>query len=334
MCSKCGAEILDEDTLCVSCYRKKKLTAIVTFILIWTLTALITALLLKTPFTFAFWLFWFMIKKIKKSNFITERKLYQGVPVTLEELAMHEIHNEETVNKYNKTPNAQRNAAGINFEDFKQYIDIIKFRDIAKRPKSNLISDYPGYYEFVHGVPRPQTPAPTPASPIPPDVKFPKYTEEQTKDDEQDKLLNRISDLYRENEELKKRKPKKAFVAVIVVLSVILASVSGFTVYQQTQIQKISDKLEWKTKNYESSIASLNEKNDELRNNWYDACDELMLYHNNVAITVGQGIYYHKASCDIVQSALNTGINCKINNKVALKSQGYKPCPDCYPLDK
>ena len=181
---------------------------------------------------------------------------------------------------------------------------------------------------------QPQTPAPTPASPIPPNIKFPKYTEEQTKDDERDKLLKRISDLYRENEELKKRKPKKAFVAVIVVLSVLLASVSGFTVYQQTQIQKISDKLEWKTKNYESSIASLNEKNDELRNNWYDACDELMLYHNNVAITVGQGIYYHKASCDIVQSALNTGINCKINNKVALKSQGYKPCPDCYPLDK
>lgn len=181
---------------------------------------------------------------------------------------------------------------------------------------------------------QPQTPAPTPASSIPPDIKFPKYTEEQTKDDERDKLLKRISDLYRENEELKKRKPKKAFVAVIVVLFVLLASVSGFTVYQQTQIQKISDKLEWKTKNYESSIASLNEKNDELRNNWYDACDELMLYHNNVAITVGQGIYYHKASCDIVQSALNTGINCKINNKVALKSQGYKPCPDCYPLDK
>ena len=181
---------------------------------------------------------------------------------------------------------------------------------------------------------QPQTPAPTPASPIPPDIKFPKYTEEQTKDDERDKLLKRISDLYRENEELKKRKPKKAFIAVIVVLSVLLASVSGFTVYQQTQIQKISDKLEWKTKNYESSIASLNEKNDELRNNWYDACDELMLYHNNVAITVGQGIYYHKASCDIVQSALNTAINCKINNKVALKSQGYKPCPDCYPLDK
>lgn len=197
---------------------------------------------------------------------------------------------------------------------------------LIKKARSKVDEKYK-LKESDEAIPQAHTPAH-------PDIQFPKYTEEENKKNERDKLLKRISDLYRENEELKKRKPKKAFVAIIVVLSVLLASVSGLAVYQQTQIQKISDKLDWKIKNYESSIASLNEENDELRNNWYDACDELMLYHNSVAITVGQGIYYHKANCDIVQSALNTSINCRINTKKALKAQGYIPCPDCYPLDK
>lgn len=117
-------------------------------------------------------------------------------------------------------------------------------------------------------------------------------------------------------------KNEKIEFVVIIVLIVFVGVLLGRNDSLKSEIQDLSEKYN-----------QISVENDELIDE-YAACDELMLYHNSVAITVGQGIYYHKASCDIVQSALNTAINCKINNKVALKSQGYKPCPDCYPLDK
>lgn len=335
-CKKCGKEIMDGDTYCYSCGHKHNAFTLLVIILSYIIMAIILLICALSGIEVLFGIacvgiispaLLVPIISSKKMWFRPiKRKIYQSYPFTLNELEKKLRNDEKVISDYQRSNLGKEDHVKNHFFFFKEYVKKNIFRKLPNA-KSNLISDYPGYYEFVHGVAQPQTPSNH-------DIQFPKYTEEQDKEDERDKLLKRISDLYQENEELKKRKPKKALVAVIVVLSVLLASVSGFAVYQQTQIQKISDKLDWKIKNYESSIASLNEKNDELRNNWHDACDELMLYHNNVAITVGQGIYYHKASCDIVQSALNTGINCKINNKVALKSQGYKPCPDCYPLDK
>ena len=175
---------------------------------------------------------------------------------------------------------------------------------------------------------QPQTPAPTPASPIPPDIKFPKYTEEQTKDDEREKLIKRISDLYRENEELKKRKPKKAFVAVIVVLSVLLASVSGFAVYQQLQIQDLDKKYhDTHLELYEEKSAREQAEGELARIDFQK--DAYNFYLKNAVCVYPNGpyyTYYHKATCEWFKSADRY----RIYNVEAAEAKGYKPCPNCF----
>lgn len=172
---------------------------------------------------------------------------------------------------------------------------------------------------------QPKAPAPAPVSPIPPDIQFPKYTEEQNKGNERDKLLNRISELYRENEELKKRKPKKAFIAVIVILSVLLVSVTGFAVYQQIQIQDLySQNKSVNSKLKEEKRARLNAEIREAENKkYYD------FYVENAVCIYSSGpysSYYHKAECEWFQNSDRY----RILNKRAAINNGYSPCPDCF----
>lgn len=88
--------------------------------------------------------------------------------------------------------------------------------------------------------------------------------------------------------------------------------------------------MEWKTKNYESSIDTLTKEKDIYKTNWYDACDELMLYQYNVAIMTNNSMYYHVASCEIIKNALkDDAVNCFMLTVNAAKSKGYRPCPDC-----
>lgn len=309
-CKKCGKEIMDGDTYCYSCGHKHNAFTLLVIILCYFILAIILLICALSGIEILFAIacvgiisptLLVPIISSKKMWFRPiRRKIYQSYPFTLKELEKKFRNDEKVISDYKSSNLGKEDQVKNHFFFFEEYVKKNIFRKLPNA-KSNLISDYPGYYEFVHGVSQPQAPAPTPASPIPPDIKFPKYTEEQTKDDERDKLLKRISDLYRENEELKKRKPKKAFVAVIVVsLVIVVASIIGMVyMLDQTFVEQYKVKELQKAENI----------------------------YSEYVVFVTTDNFYHKASCIIIRDSWDSY---EAYTRSSVNNSNFQPCPSCF----
>lgn len=149
-CEKCGCEILDGDRLCIHCYKKRVVLVSMIFVAIWIGSAVITSLLSENIITFGVWWFWFILfpNLIKKSKFITPRKMYYDTPVTLTELAPKLMHNEEAIKKYRKSVYGKDDKEKITSKNFALFAERDIYRDLAKA-KSNILSEFPNYISFT-----------------------------------------------------------------------------------------------------------------------------------------------------------------------------------------
>lgn len=148
-CEKCDCEILDGDYLCVDCYKKKVITITLIFLSIWLGVGIITSIVLGSFSTFAVWWFWFGLYPffIKKEKFITKRKMYYDVPVTLAELAPKLCKDERVVAQYRKK-DGKDDGEKINAKYFAMYVDRTIYKDLP-RATSNILDDFPEYLSFV-----------------------------------------------------------------------------------------------------------------------------------------------------------------------------------------
>lgn len=148
-CEKCGCEILDGDRLCVHCYKKRFTSVLLIFLALWLGTAIITTLIFEKGFTFGGWWFWLILFPflVKKSKYITPRRIYYNIPVTLKELAPRLIHNVAVVEKYKKSSFGKEDKEKINAKNFALFIERDIYKDLP-RATSNILSDFPDYISF------------------------------------------------------------------------------------------------------------------------------------------------------------------------------------------
>jgi hypothetical protein len=300
-CETCGCEILDGDRLCNSCYKKKVVMLFLIFFLAWIGTAAVTALLFQTPITFGISWFWFLLFPYftKKSKYINKRRMYNSVPVTLEELIKKLANEHQYSDEYEK------------YFQNKDHLDI----DLSSLPPSfvNHIQD-----TIYKKLPKCKT---NKLTELPNCNLFVCNGSTTTAD-----LLN-TDNIHITPATARTNSFKKApFITSIVVLCFAVAGVSAFSVYQYAEFKNLTSDYTKLQEEYDSLSAKYDDVIDEYsetQRNMVEARMELEKYQK-YAVFVNEGSnYYHTYKCPLQKGSF------WIYNINAAESRGYSPCPIC-----
>ncbi len=310
-CEKCGVAILDEDRLCIHCYRKKVTITVVLFIVAWIAIAVLTDVLFGEAYTFGS-IFWFVLLPylIRKDRFINKRRLYHSIPVTPEELTREIIRNPEFADKIKKEYGFDDNLK-LNNEFLVTPVQKEIYKKL-KKCKSNLLSEYPKYLYFVNGA------LPTDTiyinTTVTTDVKVPSTN------------ATPISVGYGSDSQVS-RNYKKSFVAVIIALVIVSTTSVATIVHQQTIIQEQKTSYAELEKSYDDiskTYSNLKNNYNELENEYDSILDEYKFYHYYAVCVDENDRYYHYYKCDRFDDSYFW-----IYNLEAAESKGFNPCPVC-----
>ncbi len=132
-------------------------------------------------------------------------------------------------------------------------------------------------------------------------------------------------------------KPKKKlkfnkFVAIIIVLSLIIAGLATLNIIQfidQKEVKDYNHKLSQKLDEKEYEVQNYKDLYDEEKERADNLFDESYFFYSTIAfIYDSDKKYYHSHNCDMHEDELYF----RAYNVTAAKNLGYKPCPECHPF--
>lgn len=240
----------------------------------------------------------------KKSRYITKRKMYYSVPVTLDELAPKLLKDPEIEKKYRK-----KYGYGDDFEFsskyFALYVQDYIYKDLT-HCKSNKLSEHPHYISFIRDG---------------------SLTTSDLLDFNNSETINSATfDLENTHKNTNNTFNQKNYIISIVVLCFAVAGIFAFSVYQYAEFKNLTSDYTKLQEEYDSLSAKYDDAIDEYsetQRNMVEARMELEKYRKYAVFVNEDSTYYHTYKCPLQKGSF------WIYNINAAESRGYSPCPIC-----